>query len=77
LREIICETLNTEEIDLVILNNAPPYFAKNIINYGKLLFCNNKNQLTDFIEVTTMLYLDFMYYRNQFLKTFKHISGIE
>lgn len=77
LREIISETLNTDETDLVILNFAPPNFVKNIINNGKLLFCNSENQLIDFIEITSQQYLDFIYYRNQFLNTFKEFAGIK
>lgn len=77
LQEIISDTLNTDETDLVVLNDAPPNFVKNIINDGKLLFCNNKDQLIDFVEITSKRYLDFIYFRDQFLGTFRQFSGIK
>ena len=76
LRELISSILKTEEFDLVILNSTPKNFVKNIVNSGKLLFCKDKNQLLDFIDDSGMELLDFAYYRNEFLKTFKHKTGI-
>lgn len=76
LREVISGVLKTEEFDLVILNSAPKSFVKNIINNSKLLFCSEKNQLLDFINISGIEYLDFVYFRNEFMKTFKQIKGI-
>lgn len=76
LREVISGFLKTEEFDLVILNSAPKSFVKNIINNSRLLFCSNKNQLLDFINISGTEYLDFIYFRNEFMKTFKQIKGI-
>ena len=77
LRETISNFLHTDEFDLVVLNSAPVSFAKNIICTGKILFINNKPLLIDFIERTNMQYLDFSYFRNQFLNEFMKRSGIK
>lgn len=76
LREVINGVLKTEEFDLAILNSAPKSFVKNVINNSRLLFCSNKNQLVDFINISGIEYLDFLYFRNEFMKTFKQIKGI-
>ena len=68
------ETLRTDEVDLVILNDAPLRFARQILATGKLLFCRDQNQLVDFIEKTTKRYLDFKPVREQFDKVF--LEGI-
>jgi predicted nucleotidyltransferase len=77
IRAAISRILKTEEFDLIILNSAPVNFVKNIINTGKLLFSKNKTLLIDFIERAGMQYLDFKFYRNQFLDTFKEKAGIK
>lgn len=56
--------------DLVIMNNAPIRFNHNIISTGKLIFCNDKAHLVDFVYKNNYEYLDFIYYRNQFTDYF-------
>jgi len=56
---ILNETLKTDEVDLVILNDNPLRFSYHILKTGKLLHCRDHNRLKDFIEKTTKLYLDF------------------
>lgn len=68
------EQLKTEEIDLVLLNDAPVRFSHNIIKSGKLLFCSDVDVLKDFIEKTVKVYLDFRYFRDEFDKEF--LKGI-
>jgi hypothetical protein len=71
---IFTETLRTDEVDLVILNDAPLRFARQILATGKLLFCRDQNRLVDFIEKTTKRYLDFKPALEQFDQVF--LEGI-
>jgi predicted nucleotidyltransferase len=64
------DTFRTDEIDLVLLNDAPMRFAYNIIKSGDLLFCRNKVYLTDFCEQVIKIYLDFKFFRDEFDKAF-------
>ena len=64
------DTLHTDEVDLVILNDDPLRFSFHIIQTGKLLFCRDKNRLVDFIEKTTKRYLDFKPVRDRFDRAF-------
>jgi uncharacterized protein len=64
------QTLKTDEVDLVILNDDPLLFAYQILKTGKLLYCREEDRLIDFIEETTKLYLDFKPTRDQFDREF-------
>jgi len=64
----------TDEIDLVILNDAPPRFAFNILKHGKILFLRDKKAIIDFREQVSNYYLDFKYFREDFDRTF--LEGI-
>ena len=68
------EVLKTDEVDLVMMNDAPMRFSHNIIKSGKLIHCANKTELIDFIEKTIKLYLDFRFFRDTFDDTF--LKGI-
>ena len=46
------EVLKTDEVDLVMMNDAPMRFSHNIIKSGKLIHFANKIELIDFIEKT-------------------------
>src|SRR4030067_3558869 len=46
------EIFKTDEVDLVLLNDAPMRFSHKIIASGKLLYCADRSELTDFIEKT-------------------------
>jgi hypothetical protein len=39
------EVLKTDEVDLVMMNDAPMRFSHNIIKSGKLIHCANKIEL--------------------------------
>jgi hypothetical protein len=71
---IFTETLKTDEVDLVILNDAPLRFARQILSTGKLFFCRDQNQLVDFIEETNKRYLEFKPALEQFDQAF--LEGI-
>ena len=68
------EVLKTDEVDLVMMNDAPMRFSHNIIKSGKLIYCQNKTELSEFIEKTVKLYLDFRFFRDAFDDTF--LKGI-
>jgi predicted nucleotidyltransferase len=60
----------TDEVDLILMNEAPMRFSYNIIKSGKLLYCADTDALTEFIEKTVKVYLDFRYFRDEFDKEF-------
>ncbi|MEA2038904.1 MAG: nucleotidyltransferase domain-containing protein [Thermodesulfobacteriota bacterium] len=64
----------TDEIDLVVLNDAPSRFSFNILKYGTLLFFRNKKAIIDFREQVSNYYLDFKYFRADFDRVF--VEGI-
>jgi len=67
---LLNEQFESDEIDLVLMNDAPVRFSHNIIKSGKLLFCSDSGALGDFIEKTVKVYLDFRYFRDEFDKEF-------
>ena len=71
---LFTEVFGTDEIDLVLMNDAPMRFSHNIIKSGKLMYCRNFGELTDFIEKTSKLYMDFQFFREAFDKVF--LEGI-
>ena len=71
---IFNKRLNTDAVDLVILNDGPFGFAYNIVKTGKLLYCLDQRRLIDFVEETTKMYLDFKPTRDRFDRTF--LEGI-
>lgn len=68
------KVFETDEIDLILMNDAPMRFSYNIIRSGKLLFCADSGTLTEFIEKTVKVYLDFRYFRDEYDKAF--LKGI-
>ncbi|PIQ77829.1 hypothetical protein COV82_02640 [Candidatus Peregrinibacteria bacterium CG11_big_fil_rev_8_21_14_0_20_46_8] len=61
----------TNKVDVVILNEAPPLLAMNIISDGKLLFEDDHEARVDFETRTTMKYLDRLYYER---KNLEHLT---
>jgi len=62
--------LGTDEVDLVLMNDAPMKFCHEILKTGKLLHCAHTEELVDFSERIIMRYLDFKYFRDNFDETF-------
>jgi predicted nucleotidyltransferase len=60
----------TDEIDLVLLNDAPLICGHRILKTGKLLYVRNERELVDFREKVVKLYLDFRYFRDSFDRGF-------
>jgi hypothetical protein len=71
---LFTEIFETEEIDLVLLNDAPMRFSHKIIATGKLLYCGDRFELTDFVEETVKRHLDFKFFRDEFDNSF--LTGI-
>lgn len=64
----------TDEIDLINMNDAPSRFSYHIVRSGKVIHCSNQNELIDFTEQIVKHYLDFKYFRDNFDSIF--IKGI-
>jgi uncharacterized protein len=60
----------TDEIDLVMLNDAPLKFCHRVLKTGKLLHLGKKQELVDFSEKVVKLYLDFRFFRDGFDRVF-------
>ena len=67
---LFVDTFNTEEIDLILLNEAPPRYAHHILAQGKILLCRDRAALADFIESSQKRYLDFRPYMEEFDREF-------
>jgi len=59
----VIKLLGTEEIDLIILNVAPGYMVREIINTGKLLFSKDENLRVEFILRKLKEYFETAYLR--------------
>jgi predicted nucleotidyltransferase len=68
------EVFKTDEVDLVMMNDAPMRFSHNIFKSGDLIHCGNSRELADYIEKTVKLYLDFRFFRDAFDDSF--LKGI-
>jgi uncharacterized protein len=67
---IFNSVFRTDEIDLVLLNDAPLKFGHRILKTGKLLHVRNERELVDFREKVVKLYLDFRFFRDGFDRGF-------
>ena len=56
--ETASETLSTDEFDLVILNQASPGLAFEILNNGKILVNKNENLRIEFLLKNAKKYMD-------------------
>ena len=73
---IATDMLKVEEIDLIILNEAPLRIVHNVLKTGNLLFCTDPVQLAGFIENNYKRYQDFMFYKNQYNADFRKRIGL-
>lgn len=67
--------LKTDEVDLVLMNDAPLKFCYVILKTGRLLQCSHPEDLIDFSERTVKLYLDFRFFRDDFDRKFMEGLG--
>lgn len=62
------EVLKTEEIDLIILNQVPPFLAFQVIKNGRILFCRDNLKLVNKRVNILNEYFDFMPVINEYNK---------
>jgi len=55
----LMELLHEDNIDLVILNEAPPLLKHRVITRGKVIFCRDEQTKTGFEARAILEYLDF------------------
>jgi predicted nucleotidyltransferase len=72
---IFNDVLGTEEVDLIIMNDAPPCFSQRILGSGRLLVVRNQRELADFWDRVTRDCLDFRHFKEQFDRAFKEGVG--
>jgi predicted nucleotidyltransferase len=71
---VFTDTFRTDDIDLIILNDAPNRMAFQILKTGKMLACKNAAALTGFRERLVKEYLDFKCMKDSFDAVF--LEGI-
>ncbi len=74
---IFNNVFRTDEIDLIILNDAPLRFCYVILKTGKLLYFRNKDDLIDLRDQVLKYYLDFKFFRDSFDKVFLEGVGYD
>jgi predicted nucleotidyltransferase len=74
---IFNNVFRTDEIDLIILNDAPLRFCYVILKTGKLLYFRNKDDLIDLRDQVLKYYLDFKYFRESFDQVFLEGVGYD
>ena len=52
------ESLQSDRIDLVVLNEAPPLLANQVVSTGKVVYCKDNRRKNNFIVHTKKRYLD-------------------
>jgi hypothetical protein len=62
----LTDLFKTDEIDLVVLNDAPPLLAHRIIKDGTLLFCGNDKLRVEHEVKVIMKYLDWKPYLDKY-----------
>jgi predicted nucleotidyltransferase len=60
----------TEEIDLIVLNDAGMRFVVKVLTTGKILFERDRKELVDFYDKSTKIFLDFKYFIDDYNQTF-------
>lgn len=62
----LSKALNVENVDLIILNNAPPVLRYEILTTGILIFCRDDDLYAEFYSLSLREYFDFRYILQQF-----------
>ncbi len=63
LRSTVVDELRRDDVDLVVLNQAPPLLCYEVLAHGKLLFSRDEELLQEFEERTLREYFDTSYLR--------------
>jgi len=67
--------LETEEVDLILLNEAPARIVYIIIKDGRPLLCRDEKELIELLDDTVRMYLDFKFFLDDFDCTSLHMIG--
>lgn len=67
---LITEILKTDEVDIVILNEASPELIFNVLKTGYLLFSKDENKRFEFEARAMKNYQDFKYHREKMIKAY-------
>jgi hypothetical protein len=62
----INDLFQTDEVTLVVLNNAPLTIQYGVISDSKLIFCRDEGKRQEFENRIVMIYLDFSYYLKEY-----------
>lgn len=46
----LVDLLNHNEVDVVVLNDAPPLFARHVVTQGRQVFCADRDRARDFVR---------------------------
>ncbi|MBD3192626.1 MAG: hypothetical protein GF308_18440 [Candidatus Heimdallarchaeota archaeon] len=65
LKTLFEEQLKTEQIDLVIINNAPPVLKFEIVAKGILIYCKDRNEFDNQYLQACSEYFDFKFILNR------------
>ena len=65
---VVTQALQRDDVDVVVINDADADLVQDILIHGLLLFCRDHTILADFRYHFTREYLDFAYYREQYLR---------
>ncbi|MCD6521485.1 nucleotidyltransferase domain-containing protein [Candidatus Calescamantes bacterium] len=68
LNSLITDILKTDEVDLIILNEASPLFIHHSLRNGKLLFSKDEKKRISFLVKNLKEYFDMQYYYERFKK---------
>jgi hypothetical protein len=52
------------------MNDAPISFSYHIVKSGRLLYCADLTELSEFVEKSVKLYLDFKFFLDRFDEAF-------
>jgi uncharacterized protein len=66
----LTQYFKTDEIDLVILNDAPPSVQYGVIKVKSIIYFSDFYKMIDFENKVIMNYLDFKPYREEYNKAF-------
>ena len=69
--ELLIDLLKTDEIDLVILNDAAPSIVHSVVKDGRLLFSRDEKRRVKFIAQAQKEYMDMEYYRRKYFNKLK------
>ena len=62
----LCDALKADNIDVVVLNNVGFSFRYEVIKTGRVIYCQNHDQLSEFIEDTLFHYEDIRFFKKDY-----------